>query len=472
MSASNIVSDVNSFDTSALLNNILFDYIHDSVTITDGNGIILKVSASCENTFGFSAAEAIGKSIEVLEQEGFFRPSVTMMVLREKKKVTTTQLDKNGVSLPVTGIPLFNSNGEIIYVVCFTSWDFNSIEEMQKEYGRLKQELSRYSSEIKHLRSKELTLPAVIAESRQMKKICELLQRVAPYDACVLIKGESGTGKTLYAKMLHNQSQRSSGPFIELNCGTIPKSFLDFELFGCYQEDCKHIQFRNDRKLGALELADSGTLLIKEIDMLPVNLQIKLAHLLKEEQEVLSSSKGEVKPNVRVVASTAKDLKQMVQEGKFREELYYILSTIIMDIPPLRERPEDTLGLILFYLEKKNLKYNLKKSLSQHSIDNLLAYNWPGNVRELQSVIERVLLTSPDDKVQSSHLPDFIRSYSFVTLDADNFNLKDALEFYEKRMVLQAYETHKTTTALAKALGISQPSAARKLSRYRENIEK
>ena len=341
------------------------------------------------------------------------------------------------------------------------------MEELEEKYLRLRKDLCRCSSENRALRSKLIDLSPVVAESHAMKKLCEIVRRIAPYTVPVLITGESGVGKSYLARTLHKESIRGSGPFIEINCGTLPKRILEMELFG----DPESGTDRNweEVKTSALELADSGTLFVNEVDKLPLDLQLRLVRFFKKTPGRRRFPEEETASNldVRLIASSQKDLKQMVQEGKFREELFYLLNTIPLEIPPLRNRPEDVLALIFHFLESKNRAYKTDKRFTQQALDTLLDYNWPGNIREIESVIERVLLTSPDTVIQSAHIPDFIASYSFKrNLNDKDFSLKNALEFYEKRIVLQAFEQHKTTTATAHALGISQPSVVRKLQKY------
>lgn len=445
-----------------LLNDALLNYVHESVTITDGQGILLNASASCEENFGFCVKDFIGKPIELLAKKGIFRPCITLMVLEQKKKVTSRQPNKQGIQLFTTGIPVLNEKGAIAYVVSFSSWDIQSRDELEEKYLRLKKDLSRYSSENRVLRSKLIGLSPLVAESYAMKKLCEVVRRIAPYTVAVLITGESGVGKSYLARTLHKESLRSSAPFIEVNCGTIPQRILETELFG--DRECGVDRNGEGTKMSALELAESGTLFLSEVDNLPIDLQWRLVRLLKNTDTAESRV-----VDVRLIASSQKNLKQMVQEGQFREELFYMLNTIPLEIPPLRKRPEDVLALIFHFLETKNKAYKINKRFTQQALDILLDYNWPGNIREIESVIERVLLTSPDTVIQSSHIPDFICSYA-RNLDEKDFSLKKALEFYEKRIVLQAFEQHKTTTATACALGISQPSVVRKLKKY--NAEK
>lgn len=448
-----------------LLNDVLLNYVHESVTVTDGQGVLLNVSPSCEENFGFVTKDFIGKPIELLERKGIFRPCITLMVLEQGRKVTSRQPNKQGIQLFTTGIPVHDETGAIVYVVTFSSWDIQSMEEFQDKYLRLREDLRRYSSENRALRSKLVGLPPVVAESHAMKKLCEVARRIAPYTVPVLITGESGVGKSYLARTLHRESLRASGPFIEVNCGTIPQRILEAELFGDPEggsgKDWEEIE------MSALELAHSGTLFINEVDNLPIGLQLRLVRIFKKPNDRFPSPDiGETGSlDVRLIASSQKDLKRMVQEGKFREELFYLLNTIPLEIPPLRDRPEDVLALIFHFLDDKNKAHGLNKRFTQQALDILLDYNWPGNIREIESVIERVLLTSPDSVIPSAHLPDFICSYA-RSLNPKDFSLKKALEFYEKRIILRAFEQHKTTTATAHALGISQPSVVRKLKKY------
>ena len=467
MSASDSLPHRSAREMPQFLNDALLNYVHESVTITDGNGILLNASASCEENFGFCVKDFIGKPIELLARKGIFRPCITLMVLEQGKKVTGRQPNKQGIQLFATGIPVYDEDGGIVYVVSFSSWDIQSMEELEEKYLRLRRDLCRCSSENRALRSKLIGLSPVVAESHAMKKLCEIVRRIAPYTVPVLITGESGVGKSYLARTLHKESLRGGGPFIEINCGTIPKRILATELFGDAEDGADRSW--EGAKVSALELAGSGTLFINEVDNLPIDLQLRLVKIFKNAEDRCfapgSTDGGNL--NVRLIASSQKDLKQMVKEGKFREELFYLLNTIPLEIPPLRRRPEDVLALILHFLKDKNKAYKTNKRFTQQAIDMLLDYSWPGNIREIESVIERVLLTSPSTVIQSAHIPDFIASYAFKrNLSDKDFSLKSALEFYEKRLILQAFEQHKTTTATAHALGISQPSVVRKLKKY------
>lgn len=205
------------------------------------------------------------------------------------------------------------------------------------------------------------------------------------------------------------------------------------------------------------------------VESLPLDVQMRLAAVMARSQNMHEG--GDLKESigsVRILATTTKDLSKLVQKGRFAKELFYLLCSISIEIPPLRKRPEDLLAFILYFANKKNTEYNFQKYLSQKTLDVMLKYSWPGNIREVLSIIERVFLLTLEDEITPSALPDSINTEDIQTAMSETFTLKGAMDFYEKRILLQAYEKYKTTVAVAKVLGISQPSVARKLARYRE----
>ncbi len=258
-------------------------------------------------------------------------------------------------------------------------------------------EISSLKKEVKQL--KEILEPSIIAESNALREILKTVEKIAPFDTTVLITGESGTGKEVLARLIHKKSKRSKKPFITVNCGAIPEDLLESELFG-YKKGA--FTGANADKKGLIEEANGGTLFLDEIGELPLNLQVKLLRVLQEgEIKPLGASKPK-KVDVRFIAATNRNLEKLVKEGRFREDLYYRLNVINIEIPPLRKRKEDILPLAKFFIKKVAAKYNIPpKTLSKKAEKQLLEYNWPGNVRELENTIERIMLTKNSSTILS-----------------------------------------------------------------------
>lgn len=463
---------LNEQDLYLLCENV-FDHLQCSVSITRGDSTFIHANAICEDIFGFSAKDYRGKSVTELQKKGIWNPSITLQVLEHKKKIITTQVDKYGVVRPIEAIPLFNAEGDVDFVICFSAWDSSSFEALHREYAHLEAELHRYTQNVCSLDMQEQSPLGLVTENERMKKIHRLIAQIAPYKACVLFTGESGTGKAFYAQKLHSLGAKATSPFIELHCRAIAPQAIEYELFGDTMDYGSHRgkseQGGKCETEGALQRAEGGTLLLQGVESLPLDVQMRLAAVMARSQNMHEG--GDLKESigsVRILATTTKDLSKLVQKGRFAKELFYLLCSISIEIPPLRKRPEDLLAFILYFANKKNTEYNFQKYLSQKTLDVMLKYSWPGNIREVLSSIERVFLLTLEDEITPSALPDSINTEDIQTAMSETFTLKGAMDFYEKRILLQAYEKYKTTVAVAKVLGISQPSVARKLARYRE----
>ncbi|MDI6710257.1 MAG: sigma-54 dependent transcriptional regulator [Thermoanaerobacterales bacterium] len=263
-------------------------------------------------------------------------------------------------------------------------------------------QLNRLKEEVGYLRS-ELTKDhqGIIGETPAMVKIRDLITRVAPTDATVLVTGESGTGKEVVAVAIHRLSQRASGPFVTVNCAAIPEQLLESELFG---HEKGAFTGATSSRIGRFELADNGTIFLDEIAEMSPTMQAKLLRVLQEHTFERLGGATPVHVNIRVVAATNKDLEKAVKEGKFREDLFYRLNVIRIHLPPLRERREDIPLLAAHFLEKF-CPANRGCRISEEAMELLLAYDWPGNVRELQNVLERAVILSTDGVIGPDHLP-------------------------------------------------------------------
>lgn len=448
--------------------DLLVESIHDDVLIADGNGVILRVSPSFEEMYGVTLNEVLGQTVYEMERQGIFNPSVTALVLQERRKVTILQSNKAGRKIVVTAVPVFDNSNEIVRVVSY-SRDVTDFLALKEQYEKMETIMKRYSSEIEELRQKEMSFPGIVFQSPQMQSVLKLTQKVAGVDTNLIITGESGVGKNLIARLVHQLSNRGKGPFIEINCGAIPETLLESELFGYDRGAFTGAQ--REGKIGLIELAQDGTLFLDEIGELPLGLQVKLLKVIQEKVLMRVGGTFPVTVNFRLIAATNKELEMLVKRGMFREDLFYRLNVIPIYIPPLRERREDLLPLAMYFLDQANKKYKKRTTLSKQVVDLLLVYNWPGNVRELQNVIERLVITTDEECIGTHCLPENIVGTQPVN-PPRGVTLRQAMELLERQLVKQAYEEHKTTVAVARALGISQPSAARKIKKHVSYSEK
>ena len=436
--------------------------IHDDFTIIDENGVITMVLDNFEKIYGISCKEAIGKTIYEMEERKIFCPSVAIEAFKSGKTETMLQLTLTAKNkyLMCTAIPIKDKDNKIIKVVSYTTNEtkYNALKD---EYKRLSDTLERYGAELNYFRDSVNNFPNVKGNSSAIRKVISTVNKISKYDTNVLFTGKSGVGKTMFAKLTHSKSTRKSGPFIEINCGAIPENLLESELFG--YEKGAFTGASKEGKPGLIELANNGTLFLDEIGDLPLHMQVKLLKVIQEKKLIRV---GGTEVDFRLTSATSKDLDGMVKNGSFREELFYRINVITINIPGLSERKEDIFPLCMYFLDNFNNKYGLSRTLSHTVIDYLTEYTWPGNIRELENTIERLVLTSDEYMISTDNLPINIRKGITGTIHGENKSLKNILMEVEKKVILESYKKHGTTTGVAKELGISQPSASLKIKQY------
>jgi Nif-specific regulatory protein len=303
------------------------------------------------------------------------------------------------------------------------------VQIVNREKDRLKTENLKLKREL----SEKNKINDIIGNSSRMQDVYEMVHRVVDSNATVLLRGESGTGKTLVAKALHYNSKRKDKPFIVVNCSALPETLLESELFG---HEKGAFTGANERKIGRFELAEGGTLFLDEIGEISHSVQVKLLNVVQERSFQRLGSGKSISCDVRLVAATNRDLENSVSEGTFREDLYYRLNVFPIYMPPLRERRTDILLIAEFFLEKFNNE-NRKKinRISTSAIDLLIQYHWPGNVRELQNCIERAVLVCDGTSIKGVHLPPTLQ-VSETAASGKPLSLTTAVENFEKDLII------------------------------------
>jgi len=438
----------------------IIEALDDGIVVADRSGFIRKANHAYQQMTGITADEFVGKHVRELIKQGYIGRSVTEMVVERNSPVTIVDI-RNNKELLLTGNPVYNDKGELVRVVTAIR-DVTQLNSLKEQLAETEEIKNRYYLELEHLRSQQ-PFRKIITNNPEMRQKLDLAFHVAHVDSTVLILGESGVGKELIAQLIHRASKRSKGPFIKINCGAIPTNLLESEFFG--YEPGAFTGALKEGKPGLFELAQGGTLFLDEIGEIPLDLQVKILRTLQDKVITRVGGKTNISLDVRIVAATNRDLKKMMQENTFREDLFYRLNVVPMVLPPLRNRKEDILPLINDFLAKFKLQYGYQKWIHPDVMERLLNYDWPGNIRELENTIERLVVTSRGECI----LPENLAGVPAAVKPGkqSNATLKSALEYNEKLIISDAYIKLKSTRKAAAVLGISQSSLVKKLNKYR-----
>jgi PAS domain S-box-containing protein/TyrR family helix-turn-helix protein len=441
---------------------------YDGLFITDGNGITLRYNKAFEQLTLIDTNEYRGKSVAEIKRDGIISDPVTLHVLEQKKSITVMQESQSGKLTLTTGNPVFDANDKIIRVVCNVR-DITELNLLKQELEKEQGLSQHYETQLKALKLKYTGSEKMVVTSTRMRNLIDMVIRLATVGSTVLITGESGTGKELIAETIHSNSARKDKPLIKVNCGAIPENLLESELFG--YEGGAFTGAKKEGKPGVIELAAGGTLFLDEIGEIPFNLQVKLLRFLQSKEFTRVGGESSITVDVRIVTATNRHLLEMVQQKQFREDLYYRLNVVPVQVPALRERKEDIPALVAHFLQVFNRKYNMNKKISPGVVDNLMRYDWPGNVRELENLIERMVVITIKDIITTadlpSHLCDSTDLNSPYVMVSGIVPLREAVESVEKQLLEKAYAKYKTTRQMAKELKVDASTVVRKAAKYK-----
>lgn len=383
---------------------------------------------------------------------------VSLQAMDKKKPVSFIKRFGSCKEILLTANPILSRKNSRVFRVMVNCRDITDLTNLKKQLQTSKKLTEVYQQELENLRSRWLG-HTIVCNSQQMRKVIDLTIRVAKVDSTVLILGDSGVGKEVVAGLIHKAGNRSKRPFIRLNCGAIPENLLESELFG--YEGGAFTGARREGKPGMLELAHKGTLFLDEIAELPPALQVKLLTAIQERVVTRLGGTKPIQVDLRILAATNRNIYAMVEQGRFRADLYYRLNVIPIVIPSLKERKEDIPFLISHFLQKFNEKHHQTKSIDAGAMDILYHYPWPGNVRELENLVERLVVITPGDGIGARDLP------INVLNKGSNFRVNGSFSLSEKEIITELYHRLQSTRKVAEALGVNQSTVVRKMKKYK-----
>ena len=442
----------------------ILDHMYDELYVIDKSGTCVYVNKTSLKHYGIQPEKIIGQNVTESSNQGYFYPPVGPIVLKTEKTATYETMSNTGRNLLVTATPVFDNDNKLEMVV-ENLRDVTMLNQVKNDLDLTKKLLYRYQREVEVLRKKELEVD-FITHSKVMTDILELVRRLAKVNASLLITGQTGTGKTMLAKYIHKQSPHKKGPFIAVNCAAIPDQLMESELYGYASRAFSGADPKG--KPGLIELARGGTLLLDEVGEIPLHLQAKMLHMLEEKQYLPVGGSVYKQVQCRFLAATNQPVAQLVDQGKFRSDLYYRLKTLEIDIPPLTERREDVIPLSQYFLNKFDQQYHVDHSFSPEAIEHLIGYSWPGNVRELKHLVEMLVVTTAGSQITSALLPMgfFPTQTRDFQISTQDLALDDTLHTIESQIIRAAYEETGSSYKMARALKISQSRAHRLIKKH------
>lgn len=455
--------------TKAISNEILFQALESLyyTIITDDLGRIVFISKNYRELLELKGQDVLGKHIK----DVIPNTKIPDVLKAGKEDIGAIFELDNGKKVICNRIPIRDKNNAVIGVIsAATFYNMNKIEELKKKVEILEAENHTYKQKLQELKKEFYAADHVIGASAAMIDIKATIKKISKSPIRVLITGETGTGKEVFANYIHSLSDRSEKPFVKINCAAIPKELIESELFGYSPGAFSGAS--KEGKIGKFELANGGSILLDEIGEMPMSLQSKLLRVIQENEIVRIGDNKTIKLDIRIICSTNKDIEELIREGQFREDLYYRINVVELRIPPLRERLEDIRLLANYFIEKTNKSYGLGiNEVNEDVVELFNKYNWPGNVRELGNVIERACVLVGSGELEIKDFGFYMKKFSNDTKSTAFNNssptLVEAKTHTEKEIIMRALlETNGNKTATAKMLGIDRSFLYTKLKKY------
>ncbi|KAB3531027.1 CBS domain-containing protein [Alkaliphilus pronyensis] len=443
----------------------VINHMHEAVTVTDPAGNVLLWNKRAEMIYDIKEKDIIYKKLE-----DFFPNALTLSVLEEKIPIENIyHAPKPNYYVIISALPVF-IDGEFVGVVA-TEKDITENRDLSLKLESANLEIDLLKEEVEKFTKESFTLGKILGKSPVIKNKIQLAKHVSKTNTSVLIAGESGTGKEVFARAIHQHSRRK-GHFVPVNCSAIPPTLFESEFFG-YVGGAFTGALKNG-KIGYFELANNGTLFLDEIGDLPLKQQAKLLRVLQEGKVLRIGSDTFVKVDVRIISATNRNLKDMVKAGRFREDLYYRLNVVEIELPPLRNRKEDISLLFHHFVEEVSKKNNTPINYIDKDVFNmLLKYHWKGNIRELKNTVEYMVVLSNDNKISKDLIPQYIMDNinegkgEKISIE----NLEDNLKSLEIQMINKAMKQTKGNKAkAAKLLNIPRSTLYYKLNLYKQEL--
>ena len=463
------------------LTDAVFAASVDGICILDPEGVFLEVNAAYERMTGIPRDRWIGRHVEEMQKlPGVPKHSATLDALRGNTPASTLVNVRGGELVLITASPHYGADGKVANVILNMRniTQLNALKyQLERERGSAKlADLARARRQWLQSRLAEAELDDMVFASPLMEDLLATAAEVADVDSTVLLAGETGTGKGMLARFLHRLSRRAKKPFVEVNCGALPDTLVESELFG-HEAGAFTGSLRTGKK-GQFELANGGTIFLDEIGELPLASQAKLLKVL-DDKEIRPLGAGTTRRlDVRVICASNRDLHELVAAGRFREDLLYRIEVIPLHLPPLRERMEDKKALLYAFLEHFNRKCGRDKVLSLEVVAVLSSYDFPGNVRELRNLVERLVMTTRTEEIGVEHLPapmqalasgpSAIAAREALVEEslAEVVDYRARVERLERQMLAHFARTCRSTYEIARRTGLTQSAVVRKLKKY------
>lgn len=461
--AGELLREYNAYKAENINFKAVVDNLVEGVYVTDRREVTQYVNPAYLKHTGTQMEKVLGRSVQEIVDEGILHQDPQSGKKRQSVPGVLRSRDGHVIRGYVTGIPAFEEDGDLrrVIVSVFDTQKLKTGDDSSQRSGPAE------PIEIWEDFGGEGANP-MIGSDPSMRKIKRTILRAAPADVTILITGESGVGKEAVADKIYQFSKRGDGPYVKVNCAAIPANLLESELFG--YEKGAFTGANPSGKAGLFELANQGTILLDEIGDLPLELQIKLLRVLQQKELMRIGATRPIRLDVRIIAATNADLKKRILEGKFREDLYYRLSVVPIEVPPLRERKQDIGRLVEYYFEKYCLKHGRGLRLTDEARMLLQIYDWPGNVRELQNVIENAIICSEGDRVEGENFMERLGFGAIPKADR-SFSLQCALDNYEKGLIEAALAETGGVRRAAAFLNVDPSTISRKARKFGIPVE-